>query len=691
MGWASAVRNAPVAHVFARPQIEQHVVDWSRLVQLDFETYYDADYTLKKLSTSEYIRDKRFEAIMVGIKIGNKQTKVVPGPKIRDELSKINWATHSLLCHHTQFDAFILSHHYGIQPKFLYCSLSMARALHSNDIGAGLDEVSMFYGGRGKIQGALEDMKGLHFADVWKDKVKWKQYADYCANDVDEMARIFREMLPSMPREEMEIIDVTCRMFTDPVLRVDLPRVEKELARELQEKEDLLLSIIGPKQVVAKKILTATPKGKAQQGWTAKEIVLEEARAKIASNESFADLLRAEGVNPPRKISPAYFKHRDESKKWAYAFAKTDLEFVALQEHPKKRVRDLVECRLSVKSTINETRAERFLKAGTNGWYLPVYLRYFGAHTGRWSAGNKMNMQNLPRGGELRLSILAPKGHVIVVADSGQIEARVNAWLWGQEDLLNAFRRSDAYEAAQAALPKEKRKVARGDDRDAYCRFASTLYGREITKEDKDERFVGKVAVLGLGYQMGAERFQTTLALGTMGPPVYLDIEVCQRAVQTYRRQNSFIQAGWKRCTQIIEDMAAGRPGAYKCLSWEKETIWLPNGMCLKYPGLRKKVGGEYEEWVYDRKGEPAKIYGGLLCENIVQALARIIVGQQLLAISKFYRVVMTTHDEVAVIVKKAMGETAYKRMHKTMTTAPAWCSDIPLSAEGGWDECYSK
>jgi len=697
MSWSSAARRkADEQPPVVLAQIKPAEVNFTNLVTLDFETYYDSDYTLRKLSTSEYIRDTRFQALMCGIKIGKGKTKVVPGPKIAEELAKIDWSTHDLLAHHAQFDGFILSHRYKIKPRKIYCTLSMARGLHSSEIGAGLDEVSVFYGGRGKIQGGVEDMAGLTYEQLFKDKPRWKKASEYCGNDVDECYRVFTCMHPLMPAEEMEIIDVTCKLFTDPVLEVDVERVSKELERELAEKKALLLSFIGTPKVIKTRLTQILDdeklmKKKAFTGWTAEEVLLEEARKAISSNESFANLLRAEGVEPPQKISPAYFKHRDENKKWIYAFSKTDLEFTALQEHPKKRVRDLVELRLSVKSTINETRAGRFLEAGRDGMKLPVYLRYFGAHTGRWSAGNKMNMQNLPRGGELRKSIKAPKGHVVVVVDSGQIEARVNAWMAGQDDLLDSFRRADAYTAEQSKLPKDKRKPARGEDRDAYCKFGDVVYGREITKEDELERFVGKIAVLGLGYQMGAPKFQNTLALGTMGPPVYLDAAVCQRIVTAYRRTNHKIVKWWGLCTKIIEDMAAGRRGEYKCIKWAKETIYLPNGMTLKYPNLKSKVNGEYAEWTYERKGVENKLYGGLLCENIVQALARIIVGTQLIQISRKHRVVMTTHDEVVALAKTAAGNKAYAFMLKIMQTAPAWCADIPLNAEGGFDVIYSK
>ena len=698
MSWSSALKKQPKTSRpnadFSRPVIPQHIPDWARLVALDFETYYDQDYTLSKLSTSEYIRDQRFKAQMLGIKVGNGKTRIIPAAKIRAELGKINWATHSLLCHNTQFDGFILSHHYGIHPAYLYDSLSMARGLHSNDIGAGLDEVSVFYGGGGKIEGSLEKTKGVL---NW-DKKLFAEAAIYCANDVDEMVRVFKLMLPKMPADEMDLIDLTCRMFCSPVLKVDIPRVEKELERELARREVLMYDAVTPADWEDAKLLKG--KEKELEGKERDMLIIKRV---IGSNEKFADLLRAVGVEPPMKISPAWMKlgkeeresPEGEARKYAYAFAKDDIKFtdlpnmvedwgfdledpaqVKLMVAKQERLQALVDVRIAVKSTTNVTRAERFLTAGKDGMSLPVGYAYYRAHTGRWGGQNKMNMQNLTRGGELRLSIMAPKGHQIAVQDSGQIECRVNGWLWGQDDLMQAFRDAD-----------------RGIGRDAYCNFADHVYGRTITKADKVERFVGKVCVLGLGFQMGPAKLQITFAKGALGgPPVHFPLEQCKVIVNTYRMKNNKIQAGWKICQNIIEDMAAGREGSYGPLNWEANTIWLPNGMALKYPDLKKSMGDKgWEEWTYQAKDQRKKIYGGLLCENIVQALARIIVAWQMLQISRKYRVVMTTHDEVVAMPKTAQAEACIKFMAKWMSTAPAWCSDIPLNCEGGYDVRYSK
>lgn len=727
MSWASAVRApakakaAPPPQVFYTPPVDRFPVDWDRLVSLDFETYYDADYTLSKLSTSEYVRDSRFKAHMVGIKIGRSKTKVVPHAKIKAELAKINWATHSLLCHNVQFDGFILSHHYGIVPKHYFCTLSMARGLHSNEIGAGLDEVAKFYGGEGKLDGVLETTKGLRNLP----KTVYDNCAEYCGQDVDEMFRVFKEMHAVYPADEMRLIHMTARMFCDPVLVVDLPRVQKEYEREVLRREEIFFAAVNADDYEPdgerydKELFKKLIKGPAERALTGKERRMHIVKRIIGSNEQFVNLLLETGMSEcdiPRKISKAWIAKkpadRNDEDKWSYAFSKDDLDFINLPERVwdlfpeldpddkkdvqraaelSRRLQTLVEVRLAVKSTTNITRAARFLEAGKDGMRLPVGYAYYRAHTGRWGGNNKMNMQNLTRGGELRLSILAPAGHQICVADSGQIEARVNGWLWDQDDLLDAFRNADTWD-------KKTMGVARSDKRDAYCRFADKIYGREITTEDSLERFVGKVCVLGLGYQMGAAKLQMTLAKGALGgPPVFFTLEECRNIINTYRRANYKIAQGWKVCERIIEDMAAGRSGNHKCISWGGDEdgdgwIMLPNGMSLKYPNLRKARGDkDWDEWTYQSGDVRKKIYGGLLCENLVQALARIIVATQMLWIDQKYRTVMTTHDEVVALPKKSVAAKCYEFMHKCMTTPLPWCPDIPLAAEGGFADNYSK
>lgn len=699
--WKSALTKvtAVLAPQFVRPDFSVKEIEWDRLVAIDFETFYDDEYTLKKLSTSEYVRDPRFKAQMMYLKVGTKPARIIPPHRIASELRRINWATHSVLCHHTHFDGLILSHHYGVVPSFYYDTLSMARGLHSNEIGAGLDEVSMYYGGAGKIHDVLETTKGVR---DWSPTL-FKSVTPYCMNDGDEMLRVFNEMLWSMPVEEMDLIDVIVRMFCDPLLQVDVPRVQAELTRELAERDALLTSILDPAPYYNDKTVLKT---KAERALVGKERDILIVKRVIGSNDRFAQLLEAEDVDPPVKLSPAWMKKPksersdDDPDKWAYAFAKDDVQFinlpndmtrwtkrydlnntveVALCATKQTRLQALVDTRIAVKGAGNITRAERFLISGKAG-SLPAYYAYSRAHTHRLGGGDKRNLQSLKRGGELRQSIKAPSGHALVVGDSGQIEARVNGWLWGQSDLLAAFRASDA-----------------GTGLDPYCIMASRIYGRTITKADKEERFVGKVLTLGLGFQMGAFKLQMTLAKGALGgPPVLITLEEAKRWVNIYRTANRKIETGWAICASIIEDMAAGRTGSHGPINWEKDCIWLPNGMRLHYPDLRKARGENgYDEWTYGStlSGVPIrkKIYGGLLCENIVQALARIIVMYQMLDLSRTMRMVMTTHDEMVACVKTRGADFAFQRMMARMVKPLKWCMDLPLNAEGGHAPNYSK
>lgn len=1217
------------------------------------------------------------------------------------------------------FDGLILSHHYGIIPARYYDTLSMARGLHSNEVGGSLDDVAKFYDGEGKIDGVLDKTKGVY---DWP-KALYDEAAVYCAQDVDETFRIFQAMHAKYPVDELDLIHMTIRMFCDPVLKVDIPRVEAEYAREVERREKLFFGVIDPTRydiggdLWEKELHKKLIKGPAERELEGIDRGMHIIKRLLGNNEFFVSLLAAEDIEAPKKISKAWMAlSKDEQEerlddKYSYAFAKDDSEFIGLPDNidlwrgkldPNKkkdiaaisakqdRIKALVDARLAVKSTTNITRAERFLEAGKDGMPLPVGYSYYRAHcltgdaqvltrdgwvalavwrggeiaqwsqtttiefahatanqfevdeslvqadsryhtctytkghtlptftsygtfksrkagealdtrfdipisglldggadisvlqaqiavmvqadgnvrgdvargrcvrfgftkqrkidrcrallreagvafsmamegdvcrirvgaadfermtfllgenkefsallydapaetkqafinelthwdgdvepqpngftysttsaynanfvatmahltdrsafisererqdnwstsyrvyvrkntqtrsspehytevpfkgtvycpttmtgfflvrqrgnivvtgnTGRWGGNNKMNMQNLTRGGELRLSILAPTGYQMAVCDSGQIEARVNGWLWGQKDLMDAFRKADTWDKSKG--------VARGDDRDAYCQFGDAVYGREITTDDKMERFVGKVCVagdqpvltrrglvpmcliskedwlwdgvewvrhdglidqgiqevitydgltatpdhevftedgrviplrqaasemvrlqstgiegqavrfcddhviadtprkrlsvrigkvqsfggdetnvleqleerqdnvvpqersqtgrecggtrptvrrdsgqmqqpgeqavaelrrtrdqmpvqdahgvhpvgleefatrglrrcgdrqngqrrelrageseaghpagehtkptqhcedhvvgqtlafgrlpepvqqdldiqaggvtgadrgtnlrkvrvydianagprlrytvagklvfncvLGLGFQMGAPKFQMTLAKGALGgPPVYFELSECHRIVNTYRNRNYKIRDGWGICTGIIEDMAEGREGSYKCLNWEKGVLWLPNGMSLKYPDLRKRIGDKgWDEWTYQSGDMRSKIYGGLLTENIVQALARIVVATQMLAIDRKYRVVMTTHDEAVALPKTREAQKCFDYMTLCFRTAPAWCLDLPLNSEGGWAANYSK
>ncbi|PPC99603.1 MAG: hypothetical protein CTY35_03430 [Methylotenera sp.] len=621
----------------------------NHIVTLDAETFYSVDFSLTKpaYNTSAYIRDPQFKEHCWAIKVGTKKTKGFKKPQDAIKfLQDINWDVYALNAHNTAFDGFILAHWHGIVPHFYYDTLSMTRGLHNEVSRAKLDTIAKFYQIGQKSATYLAPTKGLrdlppHIMDG---------LLEGCVIDTDLCFEVMKKQTEIYPQHELELIDMTIRMFCDPVLEINEPLARLALAEEMMERRATII------------------KSKHDE-------------KDLMSNPKFAEVLKSYGVEPPTKIS-------NKTGLENFAFAQTDPEFLELLDHEDIRVVRLAQGRLAAKSTQAETRAARLLQAGENGMKLPVGYNYFGAKTGRWSGTNKLNLQNLPRvnpyepkpSDGLRRSIVAPKGHVLVVVDSAQIEARLIAWLAGQKDIVGLF----------------------ANNEDVYKHMAAQIYNKPVDLVTKDERFIGKIAVLGLGYGMGPKKFQTTLALGMMGPPVQLTLAECKKIVNLYRGRNHMIKAAWDTCGQILEMMASGREGSFfdGLLEFDQMSIWLPNGMALHYPGLHKDETGNFR---YKANDMWKKIYGGLLLENIIQALARIVIGEQMLLTKKHLdkiklkktevaRVVLMTHDEIVSCVPERFADATEKAALKIMRTPPHnWGADIPLDAEGGYDVCYSK
>ena len=606
-----------------------------KLITLDFETYYDKKYSLSKLTTEEYIRHPEFEVIGVAVKqvsSGPGETKWFSGTKERtkDFLDQFDWDNCLVVAHNAMFDMAILSWIFGIKPKRVADTLSMSRAIHSIEVGGSLKALAEYYqlGEKGtEVVNALGKRR-IDFTDE-----ELARYAEYCINDVELTEDLFKVLLPKLNMLELKLIDLTIKMFSEPALELDIDVLEAHLQGVQKKKQDLMAKIEADKKV-------------------------------IMSNPKFAELLQNNGIIPPKKISPTTGKE-------TYAFAKTDEEFKALLEHENSDVQALVSARLGVKSTIEETRTERFINIAMRGT-LPIPLRYYAAHTGRWGGDDKVNMQNLPRTSALKDAICAPFGYRIIDCDSSQIEARTLAWLAEQNDLVDAFDKGE----------------------DVYKIMASSIYGKPVEEITKDERFVGKTTILGAGYGMGARKFQAQLK--NFG--VELPEDECQRIITVYREQYQWIPQLWRDAGKALEAMMNdqttefGRNGLL-CVEGNRG-IRLPNGLYIQYPNIRKERNEDGDaEVVYDtRRGKmtvPNRIYGGKVIENVCQALARIVIGEQMLEIAKRYKVVMTVHDAVACIVPKEEEEEARAFVEKTMRIRPAWAQELPLDCESGVGKSY--
>lgn len=607
-------------------------------IVLDFETYYDRDYSLSKMTTEEYIRDPRFEVIGVSVKHGAEPVRWFSGTKIEVKrfLDQFPWGSAVAIAHNAPFDMAILNWHFGICPKRIACTLSMGRALHGSSISVSLKALAEFYGIGEKGDEVVRAL-GKRRHDFMGPELE--AYAAYCCKDTELCAELFQRMAAGFPLNEFKLIDLTTRMFTEPVLKLDKNILSSHLNNVKWGKQALMARL-------------------ESKGVT---------KSSLMSNGQLADLLEAYGVTPPTKISPTTGKE-------TYAFAKSDEAFKVLAEHPDPMVQALVSARLGVKSTIEETRTERFIDIAKRGT-LPIPLRYYAAHTGRWGGDDKINLQNLPRKSPLKSAILAPPGYVFVDSDSSQIEARTLAWWAEQNDLVQAFENGD----------------------DVYKIMASAIYRKLIEDIDDAERFVGKTTILGAGYGMGAVKFQAQLKTFN----VHIELEECQRIIDTYRSTYSRIPDLWAQGKQAITAMIGdrtvpfGRDGAV--LVEGKNGIRLPNGLYLRFPNLRSEYNAETDklEFVYDtRKGRATvktRIYGGKLVENVCQALARIIIGEQMIRLSRKYRVVMTVHDAIGCLVPQDEADTGLEYVKLCMRLRPDWARDLPLNCEARSGLSYGK
>ena len=605
------------------------------LITLDFETYYDKTYSLSKMTTEEYIRDPRFEVIGVSVKVNSNETEWASGThkQIAKYLNSFDWDNSMALAHNTMFDGAILGWRFGIHPRALADTMHMSRALYGVESSAALKAVAqrLDLGVKG-----TEVIRAIGKRRVDFTEAELSKYGDYCINDVDLTNRAFRRMAKDFPIKELKLIDLTLRMFTQPTLALDSERLHAHLAA-VQERKEQLLEYAG---ISDKKDLMSNPK--------------------------FALMLNTLGVTPPTKISPTTGKE-------TFAFAKNDEAFKALLDHEDDRVQALVAARLGTKSTLEESRTQRFIDIAKRG-LLPVPVRYYAAHTGRWGGDDKINLQNLPsrgpNGKALKKAIIAPEGHTIVEADSAQIEARVLAWLAEQDDLVSAFTNRE----------------------DVYKKMASSIYGVPVDEVTEDQRFVGKTTILGAGYGMGALKFQAQLK--SFGFDMELD--EARRVINIYRDTNWHISQLWRSAQNMLRYMAQGdrldfgRSGVLT-VDPGKKAVMLPSGLPMFYHDLFAQEEEKGLQYYYKVRAGTKKIYGGKVVENVCQAIARCIIGDQMLRIAKRYKVVLTVHDSIVCCVPDAEVTDAVAFVEESMRWTPSWAEGLPLDCDAGTAKSYGE
>lgn len=620
-------------------------------VTIDFETYYSYAFSLTKLTTEEYVRSPEFEVIGVSIRIGDGDTTWYPKPLVADALKAIDWSDKIVVAQNTAFDGAIMAWHYGIKPFMWADTLGMSRALfpHEKKHGLAFQAERMGIGEKGT---EVENAIGMHYDDFTPEQLR--AYGNYCMNDVDLTYELFSLYLSrGFPKKEMQLIDLTLRMFIEPKLVLDPALLTEHLANVQDIRDNLLAKVRDMMLEGADPDFVHAVYTEGNEGIT----------KLLMSNPKFAEVLVKLGVTPPMKISATTGKE-------TFAFAKTDQGLQELLEHPDMMVQTVVSARLGVKSTIEETRTLRFIDMSHRG-PMPIPLRYYGAHSGRWSGQDKINLQNLAsrgvHGGKLKKAIKAPEGYIIIDCDSAQIEARTLAWLAGQDDLVQAFR----------------------DKQDVYKIMASHIYGIPIEEVTTAQRQVGKTVILGAGYGVGHATLQ--LFLKTTAK-VDVDVAEAQRIIDTYRETYPRIPALWKRAQEALRALKYGQeasidvPGLCRT---DSIGITLPSGLHIQYPGLESVETDKGVQWTYTAKGVQTKVYGGLVVENFTQAIARCVVAEQMLRISKQYFVPMMVHDAAAALAPIDQADEARAYVEECMSWTPKWAAGLPLACESGMGASY--
>ena len=649
---------------------------YKRLLTIDFESRWSSkDYTLRKMTTEEYIRDPRFKAFGVCIhEFGtDKKTQWYSHAELPRIFSTYDWSETAVLAHNSQFDAAILSFIYGVRPCFIFDSLSMARALRGVEVGNSLAKLAEEFGLPPKGR-AVHSTDGL----IELTPEIERELADYCAHDVYLCEEIFKRLIVGYPPKELRLIDMTVRMYTEADLVLDAPMLETALKEENEALADAM-SKVGVEP------------------------------AELASNDRFAEVLQGLGITPPTKISKTTGKE-------TWALAKNDAMFQALLNGDNEDVALLCEARLKVKSTLERTRSQRFIDIASRG-ALPVPLAYYGAGTGRWAAlkGSSINLQNMRRGSALRKSIMAPDGYLICAGDLSQIEPRVLAWLGDYEDILNIFR-------------------AGGDP---YATFGAQMFSIPgMTKETHPLlRQSSKSALLGAGYQLGWSSFAGQLLTGFLGaPPVrytkadakqlgvsaddaqkFLNWEenikrmqaiphtcsaeellmhclAAKAIIDKYRAAASPVVGFWDLLgTMLTECLYGGKEYSHKgVLHFRKEEIEMVNGMCLRYPDLQAEEDAKGRvQFTFQDGKKRKKIYPGLMCNNVTQGLARIIMSDGLLRAQRKFPVKGSVHDEGLFLIPEEGAEESCAWIKEQMIMVPKWMPGIPLNADVGYNKRY--
>ena len=596
---------------------------------LDFETYYDGKYQLKKLTNEEYVRDDRFQALCAVVLWDDEEdAHALRAHELADYFNQVDWSRTLLVCHNAMFDGFILQERFGHTPARVACTLALARSLFPNfDGGYSLRNLGDRLVQTDQPKGYLDGFKGMTLADYEADDEMYVSFLNYCARDTFVLRELFQFLVDTKRLDKVEMSSACgmIRATTDPVLRLDAEIV----SRYADEKEAHLA-----------------------------------ANKHLSKDDAFADALREHGIEPDTKMGA-----RGE----LFAFAKTDAFMQELAEHPSEAVRMLHEGRLMAKSTSERTKARRFADIAGRG-LLPVAILPNGAHTGRDSGGGAINMQNLKRGSPLRMAVMAREGEVLVVADSSQVECRVLNWIAGQDDVNQVFATGqDVYLMTGEHMFGHPITKAEHPELRQQAKIVELGSGYGLGAHGLQRQF--KQGGIDLDFDQ-AEAFVGAYRDG------HREVVALWRRLEWFLGRMKDARAAWREAD--LGELP---------VHYGKDSLRLPSGRRLHYPNLRVEEGAFGSGFKYGKlKGNKLvdrKVYGGAMAENVVQALARDIVFEADVRVRAQWerhgvRLALRLHDELVYACPEAIGQDLFASVCANLNVAPSWLQGITLASEGG-------
>ena len=635
-------------------------VGWpTDIVTLDFETYWDQEYTLSKQEwpTVRFVTSDKFEATGLGVYDGTA-LQFFPPDKIEKLLKALQeiYGSHLENCvvviQNAFFDALILHEHYNIRPKYILDTKQIASFLEARKSHA-LRDMAEEYGLKPK--GDIKWSKGLHWDDM--STIQRSDLGEYCNGDVDITTQLFQKMLPLVTNPELELplMNHTTQLFLQKNFKFDF-MLAMELKGKMEKQADKIAKGLG------------------------------HTRAIISGNKTFLVLMQ-EALPPGERVPMKQGK-----KQMIPAFAKDDEGMKALINHSDDRVRKLAEARQAVKSwPLHVKRVHNMIQqAKASNGYFRVPLKYAGAHTIRWSGCEGVNCQNFgakadPLINQVRNLLLADDDKVLVMGDSGAIEARGMAWIAGQTDLVEAF----------------------AEGRDVYSEFASMLLGRPVRKPETydpgpvakilgADRNYGKAYVLGSIYGMGPARTLVEMrkipALAEKIKRGEIDINTCKRGTKFFRQTYSMIPKFWgdvEKAFKVVTKYSDQVRTVGSLVFYSKSSmvfLRLPSGRELRYPHCTIRRADSSIRWKYGH------LWGGSITENIVQSMCRDLLGFWILECEKAgLPVVIHVHDDLTTMVPRIMANSAQETVERIMLTKPAWASGLPLAVESHTGDRYEK